>query len=178
MSKDQAKKSMAETNEGVAKTEKAEANGKKFKGKKANGKKPKGKPEAKPVARPSPKAKPAAKPATEAPLKSVHADEPQREVVWSDRRVAVVKAMRQLDAVSAETARTAGEIAGAAGIPEDEVFRVKTILDVYRTNELLHNGYAKSVRLEGERGLRYYLTPKGETTDFPQKKKGELKVGE
>lgn len=139
MSKDQAKASIAETDEAV-----------KVEGKKA--KKPKGKATAKPAV-----------------FKSVHADEPKREVVWSERRVAVVKAMRKLGAVSATTAVTASAIAKAAGIPEDEVFRVKVVLDVYRVTELVHNGFAKSVRPEGSRELAYYLTPKGKATDFPVK---------
>jgi hypothetical protein len=112
-----------------------------------------------------------AKPKAEKPtvFKSVHADEPKREVVWNERRVAVVKAMRKLGAVSVGTAVTAGAIAKAAGIPDDEVFRVKIVLDVYRTSELTHNGFAKSVRPEGSRELAYYLTAKGKDTDFPVK---------
>ena len=101
--------------------------------------------------------------------RSVHADEPTREVVWSERRVAVVKAMRKLKAITEASAVTAAAIAKAAGIDEDEVFRVKVILDVYRVNELLHNGYAKSVRPEGSRELHYYLTKTGQATKFPAK---------
>jgi hypothetical protein len=101
--------------------------------------------------------------------KSVHADLPKREPVWSERRVAVVKGMRKLGAVSESTAKTAIEIAKAAGIEQDDVYRVKVILDVYRTNELVHNGFAKSVRYPGERELRYFLTKKGQTTTFPVK---------
>jgi hypothetical protein len=101
--------------------------------------------------------------------KSVHADLPKREPVWSERRVAVVKGMRKLGAVSESTAKTAIEIAKAAGIDQDDVYRVKVILDVYRTNELVHNGFAKSVRYPGERELRYFLTKKGQTTTFPVK---------
>lgn len=99
--------------------------------------------------------------------KSVNASEAQREPVWSDRRVAVVKAMRKLGAVSDSTARTAEEICKSAGMAADDVFRVKVILDVYRTNELLHNGFAASCRHEGERALRYFLTKKGQKTTFP-----------
>jgi hypothetical protein len=92
---------------------------------------------------------------------SVHAGEAKREVRWSDRRIAVVKAMRKLGAVSQESARTAGEIAKKAGIKEDDVAKVKIILDVYRVTELLHNDYAKSYKEEGVRELRYFLTKKG-----------------
>lgn len=102
-------------------------------------------------------------------FKSVHADEPKREVVWSERRTAIVKAMRKLGAVSVATAATAGAIAKQAGMGEDEVVKVKIVLDVYRTNELIHNGYARSVRAEGTRELHYYLTTKGRETKFPAK---------
>jgi hypothetical protein len=106
-------------------------------------------------------------------FQSVHAGEPQRVIVWSDRRIAVVKAMRKLGCKSPETAKTAGEIAKKAGMPDDEVFRVKVILDVYRTNELLHNGYAQSYREEGSRELRYYLTRKGQTCPLKNAVKAE-----
>jgi hypothetical protein len=115
--------------------------------------------------------------------KSVHADEPKKEVNWTPRRVAIVRAMRKLSADSEENARTAGEISLVArkdkSAPElaDEsdygahgpkgVYLVKVALDVYRTTELLHNGYAASTRHAGERELRYYLTESGLATDFP-----------
>lgn len=107
--------------------------------------------------------------------KSVHASEPKREPVWSPRRVAIVKAMRSLNATSAEKARTATEIGTRAGKVDGvdlgkRVDLVKIVLDVYRTAELLHNGFAKSTRLEGDRELRYFLTEKGWTTTFPDKK--------
>ena len=104
---------------------------------------------------------------------SVHAKEPKREPVWNDRRTAIVKAMRTLGAVGKTTARTAGEIAAKAKIKD--VPTVKIVLDVYRTNELLHNGFADSVKHDGERELRYYLTAKGQKTQFPQKQKADDK---
>lgn len=114
--------------------------------------------------------------------KSVHATEPTREPNWTPRRVAVVKAMRALGAVSATEARPAEEITAKASKSAPElvgrVDLVKIILDVYRTSELLHNGFAKSCKHEGERGLRYYLTAKGVKTEFPQpKKKADAKKG-
>lgn len=173
MPKSQAKKAVANTSV-AAKAVKGATKTKAPKGKaltpkvpkKPGGKKPTKPVEAKAITTPATEPTPAV--VVETP-KSVHADEPQREVRWSERRVAVVKAMRQLGAESAETARTAGEVAVAAGIPETEAFRVKVALDVYRTGELLHNGYAKSVRWQGERELRYYLTEKGLTTEFSAK---------
>lgn len=130
----------------------------------------------------TPKAgKKAPKPASKAPKskpmpngQSVHADQPTREPNWNPRRIAVVKAMRALGAIDASTAVTATEVGKKAGTVEgiklgERVDLVKIILDVYRTSELLHNGFAASVRHEGERELRYYLTAKGKKTDFPQK---------
>lgn len=108
--------------------------------------------------------------------KSVHHTEPKREPKWNARRIAVVKAMRTLGAVDANNARTAGDIAKKAGSPDgvklsERVDLVKIILDVYRTSELIHNGFAASTREEGERELRYYLTAKGRSTSFPVKEK-------
>lgn len=107
--------------------------------------------------------------------KSVHADLPTREPKWSDRRKAVVLAMRKLGATGVTTAVPASKIAEVAakhGAPEvaDRVDLVKIILDVYRTAELLHNGFAASTRPEGSRELCYYLTKKGQTTKFPEVK--------
>lgn len=109
-------------------------------------------------------------------FESVHAEEPTREPKWSLRRVAVVKAMRALGAVDKTTARTAEDIAKKAGTVDgiklaDRVDLVKIILDVYRTAELLHNGYAASTKYDGERGLRYYLTAKGQKTEMVNKQK-------
>jgi hypothetical protein len=152
-------------------------------------KKPVPKPKAKPVAAknekpvpkgktPAPKAKantaPKSKPMPNG--KSVHANEPKREPVWNPRRTAVVKAMRQLGCVDNQTGQTASVIAAKAakmGAPElageDGPRLVKVILDVYRTNELIHNGFASSYRDGGERELRYFLTARGKKTEFPQK---------
>jgi hypothetical protein len=105
-------------------------------------------------------------------FKSKHAELPQREVVWSDRRVAIITAMRELKAVSPETAVTAGVIAARAGI--ENVKYVKVACDCYRQQELHHNAYVKGVRLAGQRELVYYLLPRGKTcTMTPPVKKGE-----
>ena len=110
--------------------------------------------------------------------KSVNANLDKREPKWSERRIALVKAMRALGALNYTTAVTAEDIATKMGIVEgikmkDRIDLVKIILDVYRPSELLHNGFAESCRHEGERGLRYFLTKKGQTTTFPQKEKAE-----
>lgn len=104
--------------------------------------------------------------------KSVHAAEPKREPKWNARRIAYVKALRQLGATGEQTARTAAEIGKKMGTVEgvkmaDRLDLVKIIGDVYRTAELVHNGFVKTVRLPGERELRYYLTAKGQGTTFP-----------
>jgi hypothetical protein len=105
-------------------------------------------------------------------FKSKHAELPQREVVWSERRVAIITARRELKAVSPETAVTAGVIAARAGI--ENVKYVKVACDCYRERELHHNAYVKGVRLAGQRELVYYLLPRGKTcTMTPPVKKGE-----
>jgi hypothetical protein len=119
--------------------------------------------------------------------RSVKADEPTREPVWNDRRTNIVKAMRALGAVDKKTAVTAGKIGEKANTfpkadPADWVDLVervdlaKIVLDVYRTSELVHNGFVASVREDGERELRYYLTTKGQKTAFPQPVKKDKPV--
>jgi len=138
-------------------------------------------PKAKAPANGKPKApKKAAKKAKTAPKskpmpngKSVHAAEPKREPVWNPRRVAFVKALRTLGATTEQSARTAAEVGAKMGTVggvkmSTRLDLVKIIGDVYRTAELVHNGFVKTVRLEGERELRYYLTAKGTSTTFPQ----------
>lgn len=134
--------------------------------------KPKAKPKAKVEKKPAAKtvAKPKAKASTapkSKPMsndgKSVHADLPQQEVkfdgVGGERRVAILKAMKALGATGVTTAIPPDKIAAKAKI--DDVKVVKIHLDVYRTGELLHNGYAKSTKSEEVRGNLYYLTAKG-----------------
>lgn len=136
----------------------------------------KSKPAAKPVKAQTANTAPKRKPMPNG--KSVNAGLDKREPKWSDRRVALVKAMRALGAVNFTTAVTAEDIAKKMGNVDgikmiDRVDLVKIILDVYRTAELLHNGFAESCRHEGERGLRYFLTKKGQTTTFPAKEAAE-----
>jgi predicted transcriptional regulator len=114
--------------------------------------------------KPTPKAKKKAK----ADGISVHADLPQREPRWNPSRLAVVKAMKALGAGDPSSAKTATQISAKCGV---DVKKVKIHLDVYRVTELLHNGYAKSVRTEGSRELSYYLTEKGRKLDVAAKAK-------
>jgi len=106
--------------------------------------------------------------------KSVHATEPKREPKWNPRRIALVKAMRTLGAVDAESARSPEDIAKKMSTVDgikmaERVDLVKVILDVYRTSELIHNGFAKSCKVEGVRGNCYYLTAKGQSTPMTNK---------
>lgn len=104
---------------------------------------------------------------------SVHSVLPTREPNWANpRRVRCVEAMRKLGATSVTKAALAEDIARAMGTVAEvkmteRVDLVKIHLDVYRTTELIHNGFAASCKHEGERVLRYYLTSKGVKTKFP-----------
>lgn len=107
-----------------------------------------------------------------------------REPHWSDRRKAVVLAMRKLNATSANNGATISEIAAAAaklgakeladdseycGRKHKGEFLTFVCLDAYKTAELVYNGFAASNKVDGERGLRYYLTAKGKTTKMVNK---------
>lgn len=87
-------------------------------------------------------------------------------ICWSDRRIAVVKAMRSLGAVSAAEAVPAGKIVEKAKFDGLDIKTCKIHLDVYRGNELLAHGFAKSIKHEGSRELSYYLTAAGKNIDF------------
>lgn len=117
--------------------------------------------------------------------RSVHADEPVREPKWSDRRKNIVLAMRKLGATGVTSAVGADAIADAAAklgskeLKGDKgILLTKIVLDVYRTNELVHNGFALTVKQEGTRALHYYLTQKGRNTKFPEAAKSASKEKE
>ena len=84
----------------------------------------------------------------------------ERPIVWSDGRVAVVKALRKMKAFNATSGKTAAEIAKASNV---DPVKVKIHCDVYRGGELAHpkRGIIVGVRMEGSRELVYYLTAKG-----------------
>lgn len=125
--------------------------------------------------------------------RSVNSNEPQREPVWNDRRKAIVMSLRKLGAVSATSAVTASKIAETAckmkEFPGAKILGDKTDtshgpkglwftkwhLSPSLTNELYHNGFVESTRIEGERELVYFLTSKGKTTKFPAKEKKSKK---
>jgi len=121
---------------------------------------------------------------TAAGFRSKHADEDQREggVKMTPRRVALLKAMRMMKAFDETSAVTVAEVAvRAAKIKGGEEFGddseycgrahkgnylASTHLDCYRTAELIHNGLAESCRVEGNKGLSYFLTRKGQNCDL------------
>jgi hypothetical protein len=98
--------------------------------------------------------------------KEMHAERASKPIVWSERRIAVVKAMKQLGAKNASTAVSAEDILKASKLKNVDVKTIKVHLDTYRGAELLAQGYAKSVRHEGQRALSYFLTAKGVKAKF------------
>lgn len=78
----------------------------------------------------------------------------------AQRRMAVIKAMRGLGAVSATTSVTADRLATKCGMTRFDVYG-----QLYHTNHLQRDGFVKQVQMEGVRGLSYHLTAKGQKTD-------------
>lgn len=128
--------------------------------------------------------------------RSVNENEPQREPVWNDRRKAIIMALRKLGAVNASSGVVASKIADTASkmkeFPKAKVLGDKTEtshgpkgiwftkwhLSPSLVNELHHNGFVQSTRVEGEREMVYFLTAKGKTTKFPAKEKKSKKDDE
>jgi len=78
----------------------------------------------------------------------------------TQRRLAVIKAMRKIGAVSATTAATADLLAEKSGLTRFDVYG-----QLYHANPLQKNGFVKQVQVEGVRGLSYHLTAKGQKSD-------------
>ena len=72
------------------------------------------------------------------------------------RTASLLTAMKKLGAVSAGTARTADEIAGKSGLTRFDVYGL-----CYHAHPLVVDGLVKIAKMEGVRGLSYYLTAKG-----------------
>ena len=114
----------------------------------------------------APKAKATKKPAVKAKTKAAKKDDgrgiPARkpgEFRWTDKRIAIIKAMRKINAIGATNGRPAAYIAERAkaeGISEQDIKHY-----CYKDNDLVTAGYVKSTELEESRSLCYYLTPKG-----------------
>lgn len=102
--------------------------------------------------------------------KEMHAKAAKRPIVWNERRIAIVKALRSLKAVNGKYAVTADKVSTRAKIKDLTIKEVKRHCDVYRGTELVKHGYVVSTRREDSRELFYYLTDKGAKTDFTNKK--------
>lgn len=77
-----------------------------------------------------------------------------------ERQTQLIKAMKKSGANSAGTACTAKVLAEKAGLTEFDVYCL-----CYHKNQLVTNGLVKIAKLEGVRGLSYYLTVKGSKTE-------------
>jgi hypothetical protein len=74
----------------------------------------------------------------------------------AERTVSLLRAMRQLGATSVGTARPSADLAKKAGLTKFDVYGL-----CYHTHSLVVDGLVKIVKMEGTRGLSYYLTAKG-----------------
>lgn len=107
-------------------------------------------------------AKKAPKAANKAPAAKAVKDAPKtsadKGVLWSEKRVTIVKAMRKLGATSAATAKSAAAIAEKAGCKVSDVKHY-----CYYKQQLVQYGFVKIATAESEnqRGLAYYLTAAG-----------------
>lgn len=72
------------------------------------------------------------------------------------RREKVVKTMIKIGANNATSAKTADQIAAKTGFTRFDIYGL-----LYHTNFLAQEGYVKQVKIEGVKGLSYYLTAKG-----------------
>lgn len=110
------------------------------------------------------KATPKAGPGAAATPKTAPAHKPG-EFRWTDKRVAIVKALRALKANGELNARTSLEIQAQAG-EEISLNDVKHYL--YKDNDLVTEGYTGCVKgLEGLKGIGYFLTEKGRAVKLP-----------
>jgi len=110
---------------------------------------------------PKPKAKPAAK-LTKKPAanKAAPAKREPRGFRWTEKRVAIVKAMRALSATDATGGRTAEVIAAKAKLTPQDVKHYN-----WKDGDLVGEGYVKIAQLEPPT-LVYYLTAKGQKADL------------
>jgi hypothetical protein len=99
------------------------------------------------------------KPGSGTPKGEETTEKKEKVFKWSPKRVAIVKAMRELGATKATLAKLAEEIAAKAG----EGIRDQDVKHYcYKDNDLVTNGYvAVSFVPDSGRRIAYYLTPKG-----------------
>src|SRR5262245_23136483 len=88
---------------------------------------------------------------------------PTPELVWSEKRIAILKAMKALGAIGPGNGKTADEIAKKAG-PKFTKEHVKHVC--YKDEPLAKLGYVSPEKAEGESILRYTLTTKGKNVDL------------
>ncbi len=95
--------------------------------------------------------------------KKAEKQETQRKprTIWNERRIAIVKALKALKAVSGPDAQTAEKVAEKAGVETQDVKHF-----CYKRNELCTQGYTSTASLEGTRLLGYFLTEKGLKLDM------------
>jgi len=82
-------------------------------------------------------------------------------ILWTEKRLGVIKAMKKLQAVSETSAKTAPEIAARNSILTEK----DVVHYCWKDHELVTEGYVKQVRHEGNRRIHYYLTAKGQKVE-------------
>jgi hypothetical protein len=133
---------------------------------------PKAKPEskkapAKPAKKAAPKEeKPVNGKSKKTPAEKVEktAERPDRSAAdapVTDRRIAVVKALRKMNATKATVAVSIGDLAAKLGYTHHDVYCL-----VFHQYPLVVEGFVALATTEEKRGLQAYLTAKGLKTDF------------
>jgi hypothetical protein len=87
-------------------------------------------------------------------------DRSMASIPAAEQRLAFLKLLRKLGAVSAVTAKPLTVIAEKLGYTEYNVYCLG-----YSKRMLAMEGFVKSIKLEGSRETSYYLTAKGAKTD-------------
>ena len=92
------------------------------------------------------------------------------DVSPGDRRIALVKKMRQLGATNASGAKTAKQLSEKVGYTQFDVYGLVSGTSGKAGSSprcLIATGHVKPAAVEGE-GIGYYLTAKGVKTDFSE----------
>ncbi len=101
----------------------------------------------------------AAKAANKTPGK-VGAPRGPRGFRWTEKRVAIVKAMKALRAFDGTTSKPAAKIAEKSGLTEQDVKHY-----CYKENDLVKEGFVKIADVEGQPVYGYYLSAKGQSAE-------------
>lgn len=117
--------------------------------------KPKAKPAAKAKPAPAKKAAPVkAKPAVKA--KQETTDDPKTKAIrWSEKKVALLAALNKLNATNSGSAVTPEKIASTS--------KGKALTTLNPSFDLTQQGYIGAAKHEGQTGLCWYITSKGQT---------------